>query len=65
MGGAEKKCEYLEITLKSISSFIFQAILLKFSGNVPYIIRKKRYVGILIIKKKIYEKNLKKNFILL
>ena len=34
--------------LKSIS-FIFQTILLTFLAHVPYIIRKKHYVGILII----------------
>ena len=37
--------------LKSVSSFISQAILLKFSENVLYIVRKKRYVGIFIILK--------------
>jgi len=46
---------------KSISSFIFQPILFKFSGNVPYTKRKKRYVGIfLILKNKIFMKKIKK-----
>ena len=37
--------------LKSIFSFIFQEIFLKFSGNVPYITRKKLYVASFIILK--------------
>ena len=37
--------------LKSISFFIFQAILYKFLGNVPYIITKICYLWILIILK--------------
>ena len=55
--------------LKSICSFIFQAVLLKLLGNVPYIIRKQCYVGFLTIlktknfmtkKKTFYDKKRKK-----
>ena len=54
-------CEKRLFHLKSIYSFIFQAIFFKFSGNVPYIIRKKRYLWILIIlKNKNFMKKIKK-----